>query len=191
MKLRIFAIFALVIGVVLLAVGAVAPMMAVENLAGAGGATAIIGGADKPTYRYVVFRLMDGWPAGVFLLGAALSLSALFCLVFTKTVKKQCRVETSLVALSLSAVGAAGLVCFLFWMATTAFGEREKNPIVYAYSIFLGAVCFFAFLGLCALYVVLRKKNSSILGVLLDVLTSILYLPGFFYALLYLSEVLH
>ncbi len=187
MKLRKFALLALAVGVVLLGLGVAGPFLVLHN---DGKSVGIIGGADVHTYRYIWSHIVLSWPGGVLFLGAALSLSALFCLIFTKTVQKHCRVDTSLAAVGLSAVGAAGLVCFLFWIVAVAFGGRDRNPIVYAYSIFLGAVCFFAFLGLCALYVVRRQKNSSVLGVLIDVFTSILYLPGFFTLLFWLAKIL-
>lgn len=187
MKLKKFALLALIVGAILLGLGVAGPFLVLHS---AGKSIGIIGGADVHTYRYIWSHVVLSWPGGALLLGAALSLSAVFCLLFTKTVQKHCRVNTSLVAVGLSSVGAAGLVCFLLWMATAAFGERDRYPIVYAYSIFLGAACFFAFLGLCALYVVLRKKNSSLLGILIDVFTSILYLPGFFTLLFWLAKIL-
>ena len=119
------------------------------------GAVGIIGGADTPTYEFVVFRVMDGWPFVAILFGITLIFSALFCLLFSKTVINNCNMKTTVLSLGLSAVGAAGLVCVCIWFVTVAFGEISKYPIKYPASVLLGSLCFFAFvvlLDFCQIY---------------------------------------
>ena len=186
MKFKAFALLALAVGVVLMAVGAAAPIIALKN---DGEAIGIIGGADKPTCGYMAFHALSGWPVSLILLGEALSLSTLFCVLFSPTAKKHCRIQTTVVALGLSAVGAAGLICFLTWAFLVGFGAMARHPIAYPWSICLGMVCALGFAGLGALYIRLRRDCRSLLGMLIDILTGILYLPGFFFALSCLAEI--
>lgn len=190
MKLKQTSLLTLSVGVLLLVIGAIAPFIALQTYTSQNGATGIIGGADTPTYKSVVFRLMNGWPFVAILFGIALVVSALFCLIFSKTVKNNCNIKTTALSLMLSAVGALGLVCVTLWIVIVSFGEMSRHPISYPVSILLGMFCFFMFLVLIALYFITRKKNWSIKGIVIDVLTSILYLLPFFFAFEYLYETL-
>ena len=190
MKLKQTSLLTLSVGVLLLIIGAIAPFIALQTYTSQNGATGIIGGADTPTYEFVVFRLMNGWPFVAILFGIALAVSALFCLIFSKTVKNNCNIKTTALSLMLSAVGALGLVCVTLWIVIVSFGEMSRHPISYPVSILLGMFCFFMFLVLIALYFITRKKNWSIKGIVIDVLTSILYLLPFFFAFEYLYETL-
>ena len=190
MKLKQTSLLTLSVGVLLLIIGAIAQFIALQTYTSQNGATGIIGGADTPTYEFVVFRLMNGWPFVAILFGIALAVSALFCLIFSKTVKNNCNIKTTALSLMLSAVGALGLVCVTLWIVIVSFGEMSRHPISYPVSILLGMFCFFMFLVLIALYFITRKKNWSIKGIVIDVLTSILYLLPFFFAFEYLYETL-
>ena len=190
MKLKQISLLTLLVGALFSIIGAIVPFIALQNYPFENGAVGIIGGADTPTYEFVVFRIMDGWPFVAVLFGITLIFSALFCLIFSKTVKNNCNMKTTVLSLGLSAVGAAGLVCVCIWFVTVAFGEISKYPIKYPASVLLGSLCFFAFVVLIAVYFKVRKTNWSIKGIIIDVLTSIIYLPAFFFAFSYLYEFL-
>ena len=93
--------------------------------------------------------------------------------------------------MGLSCVGALGLVCVFIWFSIVSFGEMSKHPIEYPVSVLLGIVCFFAFVVLIAVYLKLRKTNWSIKGLIIDILTSIIYLPTFFYIFSYIYGLLN
>jgi len=188
MKLKRFSLLALFAGVLIAVIGFVAPLIAMQNHSAPSGATGIIGGADAPTYRFIASRVMDGWPFYAMLLGITLVITALFCLIFSKTVKQNCGIMTTAISFGLSAVGAMGLLCFLIWFGITAFHEMSKHPISYPVSVSLGLACLLLFFGLIALYIDRRRKAWSSKGLCIDVLTSILYLPTFFCVFYYLYE---
>jgi hypothetical protein len=64
----------------------------------------------------------------------------------------------------------------------------SKHPIEYPVSIILGLLCFFAFVALIVMYCILRIKKWSFKGVIIDILTSIVWLPTFFLIFAFLSE---
>lgn len=175
MKVKTFSLIVLIIGILALLIGLDLPMLlyAVNTPNG------IIGGAGLPTYRLY----LDGVPVCLLLWGGVLTVTGLFCLIFSKTVKKHCGIRTSAVALSLSAVGAVGLVCFLMWIVFATFGEVSRHPISYPCSVIGGLLAFVTFVVLVIVYFGFRKNNPTILGIVLDVFMSIAYLPAFFYTL--------
>lgn len=183
MKLKIFALILLLVGLLLLGVVIGLPQLVQE---GAQGAVAIIGGADWPTSQYLLDRLMHSVNGCLLLWGIALTLTGLFFLIFTKTVKKHCTIKTSAIAMGTSLVTAAGLTfgLILFSVAITvaAFGGASQYPVRVPVSLVMGTLCFLAFVGLMVLYCRCRKGNRSTTGVVLDVVTGLLYLPAFFYA---------
>jgi len=186
MKLRHFSLLTLFAGILFLLIGIVSPCIVLYNYTSQHGAIGIIGGADTPTISFIVFGLMGGWPFVVILFGIALIISALFCLIFFKTVKNNCEIKTTVFSLGLSAVGALGLLCAYLWLFIVSSGNMSTYPIVYPVSILLGIICFFIFIVLIAIYLILRKNNWSIKGFCIDILTSIIYLPAFFYAFAFL-----
>ena len=190
MKLKQISLLTLLTGAMFSIIGVIVPFITLQNYTSQNGAIGIIGGADTPTYEFVVFRIMNGWPFVAILFGITLIVSALFCLIFSKTVKNNCNIKTTALSLGLSAVGAAGLVCAFLWFSIVSFGEMSKHPIEYPVSILLGIVCFFAFVVLIALYFIARKINWSIKGFCIDILTSVIFLPTFFFAFSYLYNTL-
>lgn len=190
MKLKRNALWALLVGLLIALAGAWMPisvMLSFEPSA----ETAIIGGAGAPTLQYLVSQTFGVLPYTLVMLGAAVMISAIFCLLFSKTVQGHCALKTSLVSLGLSATGAAGLCCVLIWIACVAFGGAPKRyPVRYPLSIALGMVCLCVFILLGLLYCKLREGKWSIRGVAIDVLTSILYLPAFFFAFIYLYSLI-
>ena len=186
MKLKQMSLLTLLTGVLFSIIGVIIPFITLKNYTYQNGAIGIIGGADTPTYEFVVFRILNGWPFVTILFGSALIVSALFCLIFSKTVKNNCSIKTTVLSLGLSAVGAAGLVCAFLWFSIVSFGEMSKHPIEYPVSVLLGIISFLGFIVLIALYLKIRKTNWSIKGFIIDVLTSIIYLPTFFFVLSYM-----
>ena len=186
MKLKQISLLTLLTGALFLIIGVMFPFITLQNYTSQNGAIGIIGGADTPTYEFLVFRIMNGWSFVAILFGVTLIVSALFCLIFSKTVKNNCNIKTTALSLGLSAVGAAGLVCVFLWFAIVSFGEMSKHPIEYPVSVLLGIISFLGFIVLIALYLKIRKTNWSIKGFIIDVLTSIIYLPTFFFVLSYM-----
>ncbi len=177
MRLKRYSVAMLHAGLFLFAFGAIAPLFSMHN----GNQAGIIGGADTPTYMFAVFQVMNGWPFCGILFGGALMISALFCLAFSKTVKENCSIKTTALSVGLSAVGAMGLVCAFVWFAIVAFDEMSKHPVAYPASIGFGLACLGIFVFLIAVYLQSRKSIRSVKGLCIDVLTSILYLPAFFF----------
>ena len=189
MKLKRNALWTLLAGFLIALAGAAMPiwvMLFYEPTA----ETGIIGGANAPTLQYLVSQTFGVLPYTLVLLGAAMMISAVFCLLFSRTVQGHCTVKTSLVALGLSATGAAGLCCVLICIAATAFGEASRHPVRYPLSIALGMVCLCVFILLGLLYCKAREGKWSMRGVAMDVMTSILYLPAFFFAFNYLYSLI-
>lgn len=186
MKSKSFSLITLLWGVIFTVIGIVAPIISLQSVFSAGGAVGIIGGADAPTYKFVVFDLMDGWPFCLVLFGVSLILTGMFCLIFTQTVKSNCSIKTLMISLGLSAAGALGLVCAFMWYTITAFGEMSRHPVTYPVSIIAGLLSFGVFAVLCSVYIKQRKLKWSTKGLVIDIFTSILYLPAFFFAFSYL-----
>ncbi|MBR7122242.1 MAG: hypothetical protein IKC95_02145 [Oscillospiraceae bacterium] len=189
MKLKRNSLIVLISGCLILILGLISPIVYWNNYTSQNGATGIIGGADAPTYRFMLSALFDGLPFVLILVGISLVVSSGFCLSFSKTVKAYCKINSSVISLGLSAVGALGLTCAFIWFTIVSFGKMSKYPIEYPVSVLLGILCFFVFILLIALYFKARKKNWRIKGVIIDILTSIVFLPTFFFAFTYLYEI--
>ena len=179
MKLRRYALWVLLSGIGVALVGLLTPIVYLRIVMH-GGSSGIIGGMDGPTYWFILSRLYYGWPIAFILLGISVAISSGFCLLFSRTVSTHCNIKTSAISLGLSGVGALGVCCVLWWVTLTAFGEASKHPVEYPVSVGLGMLSFMVFVFLIGLYFIVRRKNWSIKGIVLDVLTSLLYLPSFF-----------
>lgn len=190
MKLKRFSLIALISGLFISVLGFLIPLIYWSSYTAHNGTIGIIGGADAPTYTFMLSALFDGLPIDLVIWGITLVVSSVFCVLLSKTVKTYCNIKTSAISLALSGIGALGLVCAFLWFTIVAFGEMSKHPIEYPVSILLGVLCFFAFLVFVALYFKERKKNWSIKGVIIDFLTSIVYLPAFFFAFAYLYQII-
>lgn len=189
MKLKRCSIAALIAGAALFLVTFVVPLVLALRMPNQG-SVGIIGGADSPTAQFLTMRLLSGWRGCGIFLGVGLMVSGLFGLIFSNTVDRCCELKTTGISLGLSAVGGTGLYCFLVWFAMTAFQEVGKHPVAYPVSIALGLVSLAGFCGLLALYFRQRKQNWSWGGIVIDVATSILYLPTFFSLVSALHEML-
>ena len=179
MKLKRYSLGALIAGVVLFVGSFVVPWVLAFRLSAGQGSVGIIGGADGPTAQFLTLQLLSRWPGCLAFLSAALVLSGLFCLIFSKTVTQVCFVKTSAVALGLSAIGGAGLYCFFLRLAMTAFHETGKHPIAYPVSVAGGLLCLTGFVALLVLYFRERKQKWFWGGIAIDVATAVIYLPAF------------
>ena len=189
MKLKRNARWALLGGFVMALVGIAMPVAVLLSDPHNGGMS-IIGGMDAPTMQYLVTGIFGSLPDVLVLSGITLMISAVFCLLFSKTVKEHCAVKTSAISLGLSATGALGLVCAFVWFSIVAFDEVRKHPIEYPVSISLGLACLCVFIILIIQYFNARTNNWSVKGLVIDVLTSIFYLPTFFFIFSYLYEII-
>lgn len=191
MKLKRNALIILILGILMSVLGFITPIVYWKNYTSQNGSIGIIGGAGAPTYTFMLSTLFDELPFVLILLGISFVVSAGFCLIFSNTVKKHCNINTSVISLGLSGVGALGLYCAFLWFTIVSFHEMSKHPIEYPVSILLGIVCLFAFVVLIAVYLKLRKINWSIKGFCIDILTSIIYLPTFFFVFSYFYRLLN
>ncbi len=176
------AIIGLIVGLVLVAVGATVPLYALSFFEPSSEAIGIIGGADGPTAIFITSRIFFGSFLGVLItFGIPLVLISLFCLIFPSFVQKNCCLKTTAIALGLSAVGGFGINCFGTWLGTVMENVKDYS-IAYPASIVSGVLALVLFFALLVLYCVARRKNFKIVGVILDILTSVIYLPFFFLA---------
>ena len=177
MKLKTFSVITGIAGAVSLLVSAVMPMVYIGVVLHGG--TDIVGGADGPTYQYIATWALGRWPTFLVLAGGALVLTALFCLIFSNTVRKHCRIPTTLLSLGMSASGMLGLACLLEWAAMFAFGDFHKYPIRHPVCVIIGMLCACLLVLLARRYYRARRKHWTGVGFALDIVTGVLYLPGF------------
>ena len=105
----------------------------------------------------------------------ATALCSLFCLIFSRTVTRVCRFSTTLISLGLSAVGAIGFYAGIIFLSCFFLTSPERHPVRYPASGVALVLAFCAFVLWMWLYVRMRRKNKSILGVFLDIATALLY----------------
>ena len=146
--------------------------------------------------RNLLLLLNDGYAflilcTCLMLFGIALITTALFCLIFPKAVKLSLTLKTTAISLCLSAVGAIGLTCALNWSAITAFSEVSKYPIEYPISVITGLVSLMVFIVLIGVYLKVRSAQPSAKGFIIDILTSIIYLPAFLFAMSFIYNLLN
>ncbi|MBE6797656.1 MAG: hypothetical protein E7531_04895 [Ruminococcaceae bacterium] len=179
MKLRRSSLWVLFLGCSFLLFG-LTPIIYSKIHTANSGYIGIIGGAEVPNYKLMLFFLLDSLPFILISLGIALIVSAAFCLLFQNAAKTHCNISTSIISAGLSAIGALGLIFVFLWFSIVSFGEMSKHPIEYPLSILLGVFCLLAFFVLIIVYIKMRKSNWSIKGIIIDISTSIIYLPFFF-----------
>ncbi len=178
MNLKKLSIGGLIIGILAVVVGVGFPVLSFllhhENGIG------IIGGADGPSFWFWTLSVMK-WTISLFLLGITMTITSLFCLIFPNFVQKNFSIKTTAFVLGLSAMGGLGLNCFGTWLGTVMENVKDY-PIAYPASIVGGVLALVLFFALLVLYCIARRKNFKIVGVILDILTSVIYLPFFFFA---------
>lgn len=84
MKLKVFAVAMLITGALAVFAGFGVPFIFWDALVSHGPAFAIIGHAGEPTFRIMYFRLMNGLPFCLAVLGGILVITGLVCLLFSK-----------------------------------------------------------------------------------------------------------
>ena len=187
MKSRKIPLIVLIVGLILTFAGLLIPYCLLQINKPSFG---IIGGAGLPTYYYLLTTMAGGIPFCMVLGGSTMSVTSLPALLFHKKLQQHCSLKTSGIALSLSAVGALGLACFLECYAIAAFHEYSKHPIVYLLGIITTLISLCIFALLCVRYIRARTERKSIAGTIIDILTSILYLPAFLFCVSYLIQFL-
>ncbi len=184
MKLKKYSVVALVLGFISALVGALTP--AIYLCMQKNDSFGVIGGASVPSYRFLLFRMLNGIPIVLVTLGLAFVISAVFCLLCSKTVKENCTTSTSAISMGLSAVGASGLVAALWWWSIVAYNEMSRYPIQYPFSVALGMVSLIVFVLLLFVYFKVRNRTPSNKGIAIDVATALVFLPTFFFILIFL-----
>jgi hypothetical protein len=136
----------------------------------------IIGGADSPT-AILVLRTMNLWLKVLIYYGFVTAVCALFSLIFPRFVKRVCRINTTLIALGLSTVGAIGFSASVMLASCFFLTSPEKHPIRYPVSGVACVIALCAFVFLMWLYTRFRRENKSVPGFFLDVAVALLYFP--------------
>ncbi len=186
MKLKKFSLICLATGLLMTAAGALTPFLLYKY----SDSPDIIGGASLPSYDYVLHRYNGGFLYALIILGITLVITAVFSLIFSGTLRAHCSIITTCISLAISAVSAAGTLCFFLWLIIVLFYSVRVYPIEYPLSIALGLLCFLTFVVLCIFYFKVRKKKRSRKGVLIDILTAVGYSPAFFFTFMYLYNIL-
>lgn len=168
MKFKRISLLALVFGFILSFCGAIIPLMFQS------------GPILREDYHLQLLSVCDGLPMVLLSFGIAVIISAAFCLVIPAAVKTCCSIKTSAMAVALSAVGGAGLTFALIRVAISMFNEGYSHPIKYPLLLSLMIALLLIFIALIIIYCRMRKSNSSATGFVIDVLTSVIYLPAFF-----------
>lgn len=179
-KFKIYSFIALISGLLLVLASVLVPIIKLSNYAAQNGSVGIIGGADAPTLLFLL-KYSDGHLLFALILGLTLFLCGGFCLVFKRTVTNNCRLKTTALSLIISFFGATGLACFFIWYSIVVFHEMSMHPIAYPLSIIGGIFSLVAFIITIILYIKSRKGNLKIKGIILDIITSIITLPIFFW----------
>lgn len=192
MEMRRFSLSMLIGGVVSLIIGGAAPIVAMESAMESAmadpGAVSVIGGAGAPTYEFVVFTVLDGWPFCLMLLGGSLVITGAFGLIFRRTTQAHMSVGTTLVSMALAAVGGVGAWCALMLYVIAAFGEVSRHPVGHPGSLIVGTLALIGAAILVGAYWKLRRAKWSVKGIVIDVVTCLLYLPSFFFLFDYACE---
>lgn len=133
-----------------------------------------------PTYEWLMFAVENGLWCILAHLGGAIVLSSVFALIFRKTVENNCTLRSSLLALALSAIGSAGLVCALL-AGTTIYRDLAYYPYAHPTAIGAGVICMFAGFVLLGVYFVRWSQKGTWKGLLIDSLLTVVYFPAFFW----------
>lgn len=127
------------------------------------------------------------WRHLLLLFGCALMLCGLFCFIFTKTVKNSLNFSTTVISLLISGMCSGGFYCFL---VLALLENHSKHPITYPVGMSLLLISFFSLPALLRAYFAIRQKHCSIKGIIIDILTSIIFMPSIFFACMMLHDIL-
>jgi hypothetical protein len=142
----------------------------------------IIGGADRPTVNWYRHKMLNQPHGLLILFGAVGALVSFLTLIFSRTVKKNCALPTSGIALGLSAFASLGAYSLLTFASCFFLTDPSKHPIRFPASACTGALALSGFILLMALYFRLRAKKPSRMGVFFDVTFSLLCMPVCFWS---------
>ena len=131
-------------------------------------------------YMWNLLRMEDGFWVALRFFGSGSGGMRGFCSPLPQCGFKKRSLKTSALAVALSAMGSAGLYCLFLWVSTIAFGEVQKYPIANRFSMAGGFVCLLICILLLFLYVHIRQKKPSLLGVFLDVGVCVLFFAPMF-----------
>lgn len=126
-----------------------------------------------------IYFFMDFTRFACWLFGGTTVFFGFIGLIFDKQISKRCSLKSIGLALGISALTALGLHCVLSFASCYFLTHPDNHPIRHPVSFIVGSVCFWVFLALFCVYIKLRQKEPSALGVLLDVLLGLGYLPAF------------
>lgn len=139
-------------------------------------------GAEIPERSFLF-----AWRNLLLFLGCALIISSLFCFIFTKTVKNSLNLSTTTISLVISGMCSGGLYCFF---VLALLENHSKYPITYPVGVSLLLISFFSLPALLCAYFAIRQKHWSIKGIIIDILTSIIFMPSIFFACMMLHDIL-
>ena len=180
-KFKICSSIALILGLLLALVSVLVPIIKINEFTAQNGSVGLFVVADGPTAIYLTSHLLDGNLLFSFILGLTLFLCGGFCLIFGRVVINNCSLKTTALSLIISFFGASGLACFFIWYSIVVFHEMSKHPLSYPLSIIGGMGSLVAFVATIVFYIRARKENLKIKGIILDIITSIITLPTFFW----------
>ena len=101
---------------------------------------------------------------------------------------KMFTLKTIIIDIALSFVGAEGLACAINFAVCAAFSRPGEHPYYLPFQYILGLFLLGVFVWLIYVYVKLRKQRPSVLGVIIDVVLSlVLFILLFKYAILFNS----
>ena len=123
------------------------------------------------------------WPMCFILFGIPMFLTAVFRLCCFDEVERCFSKSTTLVTLGISAFGGSGLLFGFCMLVIVGFAGSDRHPIAGPVYTALTVISLLGFIMLIFFYAFLRSVHESRLGVFLDVVTSILYLPAFFWTI--------
>ena len=130
---------------------------------------------DALLLRYIVKQTAPT----MYLFGGLTAFCSLLGLILAGALGYRCQVGTTACALGVSASTTLGLHCVLSFISCYFLTTPTKHPIRYPTSVALGIICLCAFALCIYFYIVKRKNNRSIVGILLDIGLCIAYLPAF------------
>ena len=174
-----------VLGVLIAAIGITLPAMLVLSAPPIG----IIGGADGPTYWFLLGNGCYHIPAFLITIGFAVFVVGLYGLFLGKALTRYSSPMFTLLSFGISIVIAGGTVFFLEFMTVTAFSnEIYQQPIAFSVSAIGSFLAFVGFVVLTAFYCKYRKEKMSIKGILLDILLVVLTILPLFFTACYFGE---
>ena len=190
MKLKTISTIGLCVGLVGL-VAIVAPyiisyFISANEIEGIG----IIGAADGPTARFLIFKLFINeqfLPITIFL--TLIVLSVIY-LIFNETATKGCAVKTTALSVGISASIAATIFGFLNLHFLDVFNEASYTSTRFHISQAISLLFPIVFIILLIFFCLARKSKPSVGGTLLDIVTSILLVIPFTSFIVFIDNLL-